>query len=378
MTHGRRALCAAVVGASLLLAACGGGGKPATVATATPSPAPAAAPTVRLPAAPPATGITVPDGFAAFVVAEGFAQPTTVAVGPDGAVYVSQREGPIFRLADTDGDGFFEQRLPVTEEIPGIHGFTFAPDGSVYISHLGTVTVVRDADGDTVGDSMEDVIEGLPHGQHESNGLAFGPDGKLYLTNGSTCNDCAEEDERSAVILQANPDGSDLRVYARGLRNPYDLVFDSRGRLWAPDNGADPPCNTIDELNLIAEGGDYGWPYGPACVSALSGIPPVADLGFNTAATGIDAYDGAHFPAEYRDNLFITLWGSLEYAPIPGGRVLARVVLRETPEGPQATTEDFAAGFDRPIDVAVARDGTLLVIDFGSGTLYRIVYVAGL
>lgn len=234
--------------------------------------------------------------------------------------------------------------------------------------------VYRDTDGDTVVDEEEDILTGLPIGLHETNGLAFGPDGKLYITNGSTCQDCVEDDERSATILQANPDGTELRVYASGLRNSYDLVFDPKGRLWATDNGTDPPCNTIDELNLIEDGGDYGWPYGPVCDSFQSPIVPVGDLGFSTASTGIDYYDGEQFPPEYEGNFFITLWGSLSYAPVQAGRTLARAIIDETPEGPRATIEEFAAGFENPIDVTVDSDGSLLVIDFGDGKLYRISY----
>jgi glucose/arabinose dehydrogenase len=198
--------------------------------------------------------------------------------------------------------------------------------------------------------------------------MVFGADGKLYLTNGSTCDDCVEGDERSATILQANADGSGLRVYARGLRNPYDLVFDTRGRLWATDNGSDAPCATIDELNLITDGGDYGWPYRPACDPYRDGVAPAASLGLHTASTGIDVYDGAHFPGAYRGNLFLTLWGSLAYTPELGPGLYRAVV-----DG-AARVERFGSGFQHPIDVVVDRGGTLLVVDYGSGKLYRIAY----
>src|SRR3990170_3687826 len=249
---GRAAGCAVLLALSVALAACGGegdGGGP------TISGPPAAAGRVRpgVPDLLPAAEITLPTGFAAYTVAEGLDQPTSVAVRGDGAVYVSQREGPVFRLVDTDGDGFFERKARAVSRVSGIHGIAFAPDGSLYLSNVGRITVARDGDGDTIADTTKDIITGLPHGRHENNGIAFGPDGGLYITNGSTCNDCAEADERSAAILRANADGSGLRVYARGLRNSYDLVFAPSGRLWATDNGADPPCNTIDELNLIVE-----------------------------------------------------------------------------------------------------------------------------
>ena len=373
----------AVILFALLLAACGGGGEPVPIPTPTPTAAdtptpaststPAPTPTVAIPNVEPASGISLPPGFTAYIIARGLSLPTSVALSPGGAIYVSQYGGTVLRLEDTNGDGVFDGKVEYAADLFFANGIVFAPDGSLYVSSQGRVSIVRDTDGDTVGDQTDAIITGLPLGGHQNNGLAFGPDGKLYVTNGSTCNDCIEEDEVSATILQANPDGSDLRVYARGLRNSYDLTFDPQGRLWATDNGSDPPCNTTDELNLIEEGGDYGWPYRPACENFQSGIPPIASLGLNTGSTGIDYYDGDQFPAEYQGNLFITLWGSNATAPNPGGKLLVRAIIHEVPEGPQVTIEEFGTGFPNPIDVVVDRDGTLLVLDF-SGALYRIVY----
>jgi glucose/arabinose dehydrogenase len=100
----------------------------------------------------------------------------------------------------------------------------------------------------------------------------------------------------------------------------------------------------------------------------------VADLGFNTASTGLVYYDGDNFPAEYRGNIFITLWGSLELAPVPGGRFLARVILTETDGTPTGEAEEFVTGLERPVDVETDRDGSLLLLDYGTGKVYRIVY----
>jgi glucose/arabinose dehydrogenase len=373
----------------ILLAACGGGGgAPEPTATVTVTDTPVATPTetpppVVIPNTPPATEITLPPGFTAYRLAENFFRATTVALAPDGTVFVSERHGSIFRMVDADGNGVFEERAPFDDGYNEVTGLVFAADGTLYISNRGKVTTARDTDGDGAADQTQDAITDLPRGRHQNDGLVFGPDGKLYLTLGSTCDDCDEADSLSASILQANPDGSDLRVYARGLRNPYDLVFDGEGRLWATDNGSDTPCATIDELNLIVDGGDYGWPYGAdGCDPITDGIPPLAGLGLHTASTGIDFYDASQFPAEYAGNLFLTLWGSIVNPPDPVAQVLMRAVIGDGPSGPTATTEVFGSGFQHPIDVVVDRDGTLLVLDYGSesqggGVLYRIVYTGG-
>ncbi len=382
---------AALLVSALLLAACnGGGGGPAATptatrepaSTATVAPAPTETPlptsTPAIPDAPPATEIDLPAGFTAYVIADGFNQPTSIALSPDRHIYVSERERSIFRLEDADGDGVFEQNVVFTSDLSRVNGIAFSPQGQLYVSSQptgsgGKVSIVLDTDGDTVGDEIQDIITRLAAVFHQNNGLVFGPDGKLYITNGAECLDCILRNERSGTILQANPDGTELRIYARGVRNPYDLVFDAQGRLWATDNGEDPPCDTIDELNLIEEGGDYGWPYQPTCDALQSGIPPLVDLGFHTASTGIDYYGAEAFPSEYQGNLFITLWGSL-IEPPSVGRTLVRVTIDEAAGELVGTLEEFGTGFDNPIDVVTDRDGTLLVLDYGSGSLYRIVY----
>jgi glucose/arabinose dehydrogenase len=280
------------------------------------------------------------------------------------AIYVSERFGTIYRLLDLDRTGYFEVKRRFASGYSVTTGILASAQNVVYVSHTGRVTIVRDTNGDTVGDASQQIISGLPNGRHQNNGLAFGPNGKLYITNGSTCDDCVESNPRSATVLEANANGSGLRVFARGLRNTYDIAFDFSGRMWGTDNGSDSPCATIDELNMIRDGGNYGWPYRPACNPWNDGIRPAADLGAHTAATGIELYDGGQFPG-YGGSLFLTLWNT--------NRMLRAVSGGGNP--PTASVGTFASGFSNPIDVAVAPNGTLLVLDFGSGRLYRIVHV---
>ena len=380
---------------ALLIAACGGGGGDAEPTSTSAPPAatgepsatepPSATPGVAVPATAPAAQIELPGGFTAYAVATGFFRPTSVTVADDGTIFVSERHGRVARLGDADGDGVFEEIVTWAEPPDEVTGILATPAG-VYISSRGRVLLARDADGDGAADEPQEVVTGLPNGRHQNNGLALGPDGKLYITNGSTCDDCNEGNERSASILQANADGSELRVYASGLRNPYDLVFDASGRLWATDNGSDEPCASVDELNLIVDGGDYGWPYGEdGCDPFNDGIAPTADLGLHTASTGIDVYQAAHFPSGYTGSLFATLWGSLAFGDPTRPPSLLRIVAGDGENGQPAEVEEFGTGFVHPIDVAVDHDGTLLVLDYGigsneddtSGTLYRIVYTGG-
>jgi glucose/arabinose dehydrogenase len=359
---------------------------PTGVATASPGETP---PQVQAPNVAPSSDITLPDGFAAYPIATGFLRATSVAPATDSSIFVSDRQGNVYRLGDADGDGVFEQTNDFASGFEAITGLLVTDDGTLYVSSTGRITTVRDTDGDGSGDQSLGIITGLPNGRHQNNGMAIGPDGKLYITNGSTCDDCLEGDERSAAILQSNVDGSDLRVYASGLRNPYDIAFDAQGQLWSTDNGSDAPCATDDELNLIVDGGDYGWPYGnDGCDNTTDGTPPMASLGLHTAGTGITAYAGTQFPIEYTSTPFATVRGSLFATPDPYDRVLLQIQGNPafgrgdtTPQPATATVQEFGSGFKHPIDVYADTDGTLLVLDYGSddpnaldGTLYRIIY----
>ena len=306
----------------------------------------------------------------------GLTAPTSMAFAPDGTLYVSQENGIILAMVDTDSDGQADLAGSIARGFVAPLGLAFH-EGSLYVSsRTGKVTVFRDVDGDGQVDKLEEVISGLPNGIHQNNGLAFGPDGKLYLTLGSTCNACIESDERSATIMRFNVDGTGGEVYARGLRNVYDIAFHPiDGTLFGADNGRDEESlNVPEELNLIVEGGEYGWPdcWGAAGGTNCDGtIAPVVELEARSSADGMAFYTGEMFPPEYRNNLFIAMWGSHSGL---FGRKVVRVELTPRGDGYTAQVSEFALGTDRPLDLVVAPDGALLVADYGTGVIYRIYW----
>lgn len=343
----------------------------------------------------PAAGISAPPGFLAYEFATGLTQPTALDFDPFGRLFVSELRGQVKLVEDRTGDGYGETVSAFWEDPDERFtlGLVVAPDGSVYASVKGTVVVFVDADRDGRPEEERVIIKGLPHRVHQNNGLAFGPDGKLYIGNGSTCNLCREEDERSGAILRADLDGSDLEVYARGLRNPYDLTFDGEGGLWATANAhdffepadegltllRDPP----DELNYIVEGAHYGWPEcaGRDVETAPGGCegktPPVVELEPHSSSNGLEHYAGDQFPAEYRGNLFVAQFGSDQRSEVEAGRKVVRVEVTPSdgPEGYAGSVSVFASGFRSPLALTVDALGTLYVADFWSGTVYRIVWV---
>ncbi len=320
-------------------------------------------------------GLAVPPGFGANVFFLGLSNPTSIAVSGDGRVFVSEQDGDIAVLTDADSNGTADSADLYARGFVAPLGLLHHED-TLYVSHRGSVTALIDSNEDGQVDEIEAIVSDLPVGIHQNNGLALGPDAKIYLTLGSTCNACRERSDLSASVLQLNPDGSDMRVYSSGLRNVYDVAFHPEdGTLFGADNGRDElDLHVPEELNLLVDGGHYGWPdcwgdgQGSDCEGTLS---PIAEMEERSSANGLLFYTGSMFPEEYRNDLFIVQWGSHLRDT---GRKVVRVRLDREEESYRAEVSDFAFGIDRPLDIAQASDGSLLVADHGSGAIYRIFW----
>jgi putative membrane-bound dehydrogenase-like protein len=321
-----------------------------------------------------AADVTAPAGVRVSAWATGLSAPTSLAFGPDGRLYVAQVDGQVLALSNTDGDGAAETRVAYASGLASPLGLAFY-GADLYVGRRGGVTRLSDTDGDGLADQSASVIDGLPALRHQSDGLAFGPDGRLYIGQGTT-SDRGETDILSleGSILVAERDGSGLRVFASGTRNPYDLAFlPGTSTLFATDNGRDVPASGVpDELNQIVDGGNYGWPDcwgnggGTNCAGTL---PPVVNLPEHAAAGGLVFYAGQMFP-EWQGDAFVTYYGANSGDPSIGRRV-ERIVLSQTGGAWQGTRQDFSDGLDRPLDVTVGPDGAIYVADFGAGTIYR-------
>ena len=139
-------------------------------------------------------GIAVPQGFGANVFFLGLSNPTSIAVADDGRVFVSEQDGDIAVLEDDDSDGTVDSADLYARGFVAPLGLLHHED-TLYVSHRGSITALVDSDGDGQVDDIETIVSDLPVGIHQNNGLAVGPDGKMYLTLGSTCNACRERSE---------------------------------------------------------------------------------------------------------------------------------------------------------------------------------------
>ncbi len=342
--------------------------------------------------------LRIPTGFKVSVFAEGLKGPRIIAVGDSGIVYVSRREqGDVLMLKDADGDGRADgPAIPVMGR-PGAHGLA-VHDGKLYVATVKQVFVAPIQAGGLLGPATM-IIHDLPDaGQHPDRTLAFGPDGMLYISVGSTCNACNEDNPENATILRASPDGKSRTIFATGLRNTIGFDWELKtGELWGFDEGIDFLGDDIqpEELDHIRLGKRYGWPHiwGAGGVNPQStpvgeitkedwkaGSEPMV-LGYTAHAAPMQLlfYNGEQFPSEYRGDAFATMRGSWNRES-PSGYEIVRIHFER---GQAQRIEPFVSGFvdtatkthfARPVGLAVAQDGALLMADDGNGSIYRISY----
>jgi glucose/arabinose dehydrogenase len=335
--------------------------------------------------------IDLPSGFTIELFADSVVGARSLALGDRGTVFVGSREaGRVYALIDQDRDGAADEILVLAQGLNVPNGVAFR-EGSLYVAEISRVLRY-----DSIEQRLRNppapvvVLDRLPRDAHHGwKFIRFGPDGRLYIPVGAPCNTCYPEDSLYASILSINPDGSDLAVEARGIRNSVGFDWDPRsGDLWFTDNGRDwmgenePP----DELNHRTRRGEhFGFPhcYGQGIqdddykqMSCSETTPAAVELGAHVASLGMRFYTGGMFPPEYRGQVFIAEHGSWNRLLANGYRV---TVVRLTDGKPEYRV--FASGWEnlnrawgRPVDVMVMPDGALLVSDDRADAVYRISY----
>jgi glucose/arabinose dehydrogenase len=307
-------------------------------------------------------------------------------------VVARTRAGEVMLLLhDRDGDGRADGRRALLTDLDRPHGLAIH-DGWLYVAETTAVGRVRfdEQAGIATGD-YERFITGLTaDGPHVTRTIGIGPDGMLYLSQGSSCNACEEKDRRRATIMRFALDGSHAEIYATGLRNsvgfdwaPWD------GALYATENGRDllgddfPP----DELNRIEKGAFYGWPFlngynvpdpdlGRGHETLLaSAREPVHGFRAHNAPLGITFLRSPSRPAGYERAAIVALHGSWNRS-VPDGYKLVSLHWRD--DG-SIEERDFLTGFraasgviGRPAGVAEGPDGAIYVADDYGGAIYRV------
>src|SRR3989442_512867 len=271
--------------------------------------------------------ITVPAGFRIDVFAENVGGARALAVDSEGVLVVSiSSRGRVLALPAGRGAGRPTEVVTILKNLDRPHGLAFRR-GYLYVAETGRIVRYRYHAGTHTAVEPTVVVRGLPHGAHHwTRSITFGPDDKLYVGIGSSCDICHERDPPPAAIVRYNPDGSGEQLFATGLRNPVGLAFHpTTAALWTtvnerdwPDGGAPP-----DYVTEVRHGAVYGWPPGFAerrtslrdpSFAGAGGCQamtlPSLELPPHAAPLGLVFYTRGQFPSEDSGDLFVALHGS--------------------------------------------------------------------
>ena len=301
-------------------------------------------------------------------------------------------------LRDADGDGIAELSSVFLEDLRSPIGMTLV-DGTLYVANTNAVVSFPYNDGDTRIDVAPETLALLPEGpinHHWTKNLIASTDGKyLYASVGSNSNvaeNGMENEVNRAAILEIDRQSGSTRLYASGLRNPVGMDWNPiTGELWTAVNERDEIGSDLvpDYMTSVKDGGFYGWPYSyygdiidtrvkpPRPDLVATAIKPDYALGAHTASLGLTFYPGAQLGESYRNGAFVAQHGSWNRNPRSGYKV---VFVPFTDGKPSGLPEDILSGFvngdgkalGRPVDVAPAHDGSLLVTDDVGNTVWRV------
>ena len=350
-----------------------------------------------------------PRGFTVEEFAAGLNNPRVIVAAPNGDLFVSEsRPGRVKVLRDADGDGKPERTEVFASGLRQPFGIAFFPPGPrpthVYIANTDSVVRFPYASGDLKARGAEEMIVAnvsgggrLRGGGHWTRDIAFSRDGKkMYVSVGSLSNVSDDESEaRRARIFEYTPLGKNERVFAWGIRNPVGIaVHPQTGELYTSVNERDGLGDHLvpDYVTRVRDGGFYGWPWyyiganqdprhpGKRPELASKVIVPDVLLQSHSASLAMCFYTGNQFPREYHRDAFAAQHGSWNRARRTGYK-LVRVPMKDN--RPTGEYEDFLTGFvtpegnvwGRPVGVPVAKDGSLMVSDDGSNSIWRVSYV---
>jgi glucose/arabinose dehydrogenase len=344
-----------------------------------------------------------PQGFKVGLYATGLTNPRILRRAPNGDMFLAETTaGDIKVFRGMTKEGKPEQTHVFATGLNTPFGIAFYPLGAnpqwVYVANMNSVVRFPYHNGDLEATGPAEHLDDLPSGgHHRSRDIQFSPDGKtMFVSVGSQENvDDSPAEKDRADILAFNPDGSGKQVFASGIRNPVGIAINPKtGELWCSTNERDELGNNLvpDYITHVEPGGFYGWPWwymGSHQDPRLPGqrpdlkskvITPDVILQPHNASLEMTFYDGKQFPAGYEGDIFAAEHGSWNRFPRTGYEVI-RVPLHHTGHA-TGEYEDFLTGFvvddksvwGRPVGVATAPDGSLLVSDDGSGSIWRITY----
>ena len=344
----------------------------------------------------PIEKISLPEGFNIEVVASDVENARSMSLSPSGTLFVGTRsKGDVYALKDSDGDGQYETKHVLLTEGNMPNGVAFR-NGDLYVAEVNRILKFSGIEDklDNPGEP-EVVYDEYPEEKHHGwKFIAFGPDDKLYVPVGAPCNICESEDEIFNTITRIDPDGSNMEIVQRGVRNTVGFTWHpTTSELWFTDNGRDMLGDDIPACELNRASSDYmhfGYPY---CHQGDLADPefgdkfscdeftaPARNLGPHVAPLGIEFYTSGQFPESYKKRALIAEHGSWNRSEKIGYRIMMVSVDEASNVEDYEVfadgwlNEDTDEAWGRPVDLEMLPDGSMLVSDDFANVIYRVSY----
>jgi len=358
--------------------------------------------------------LNLPAGFSISIFAKNLPGARVMTIDPRGDMWVSRTSEGAVTMLDIENGKVISQN-DIFTKLNRPHGLVFNGD-LLYIAEENKISTfdyyqVKNSTAasndyervkmsqavSSQSNALNKVIDLPKGGRHFTRTLGFGPDGKLYVSIGSTCDTCSEKDPRHATVYSLNKDGSDFKPFAVGLRNAVFFTWHPKTqKIWATEMGRDflGDINPPDEINIVEEGKNYGWPecYGKNIQDTKFDpknyvvnpchepdyISSHIDLVGHSAPLGLAFVpENSSWPKEYWNNLLVAYHGSWNKTK-PTGYKIVRIKLDE--QGNYLGTEDFISGWltpkgvlGRPVDILIDKSGIMYVSDDSAGIIYKII-----
>lgn len=349
---------------------------------------------LKLQVGPPAPfSLKVKEGFEIGVFAQNLGNARDLEFSPGGTLLTSvPNSGKVYALPDKDNNAQADEIKEILSHLNKPHGLAFYGN-KLYVAQESKVTRFN-WEEETLSAKEERILLSLPSGgRHFTRSIVFDKEGRMFVSIGSTCDVCFEKHEWLGSIIISDSEGNNPRLFAKGLRNSVFIAINPKtNELWGTEMGRDflgddkPP----DEINLIKEGKDYGWPtcFGnkvkdtnfstqPRKVGPCEATEaPIYEIAAHSAPLGLTFIDSKQFRDEWQGDLLVAYHGSWNRSTPIGYKVVRLKLERDSIVG----EEDFLGGFleesttlGRPVDVVFDHLGSLYISDDKTGAVYKIV-----
>ena len=334
--------------------------------------------------------LNMPEGYKIGVFISNLNNPRFLAFDDDDNVFVTDKgSGEVLLLQDIDGNNVADKKIVVDSGLRNIHGIDYY-NGDLYVGEEHQVVVYKDVNNKGNYSTKQVLVDDLPSGNtlsqkggHTTRTVKISPDEKLYVSIGSSCNVCEENDSRRAAMMRYDLHGDNQETYAKGLRNTVGFIFDANGNIWGVDNGRDLLGDDIppDEINVIQHNKHYGWPYcygqrlsdpdflekNLFCVGQT--VAPVYELPAHSAPLGLSISKWTEYPT----HLFIAYHGSWNRTTPTGYKIVSLDA-----SSFESAPVNFITGWlvedgtawGRPVDVQFYQQDKMLITDDKSGSIY--------